>query len=950
MALRVCFESATHSPAPPAHPPTAYHKGADGPGVRSGGWHKVAFRRLSKQTLRFLLAAGLLVPACACATPATDLLAPAVTEPTRIDPDGISILPNGRFVTPAGHATRVTHKPYGLAISPDETTAVLLHNNAVTVVHLNDLDHPIRLPSYDKQRPAVIESGGFMGAVFSPDGGTVYLSQDQTGTVVLMDARRLVRTGEYKLDGDFAGTHYQDSLAGDMALSPDGTKLFVLDRANYRLVTLDRATGAILGSVKVGRLPLGLGISPDGRTAYVGNVGLFEYPLVPGVTPDNGDKQMLHFAPYAIPSPEAEHGVTIADGRHLPGLGSPAAAEAMSVFAVDLATQSVVARLKPGFQIGQVVEGIATVGGSSPNGVAVGTRFAYVSNATNDSIAVIDRGTNRIVDYIPLTFDARLDHQRGLMPFHMTLSPDGRRLYVAALTLNAIAVVDTGERRVLGYIPTGWGPTRVAVSRDGAKLFVTSARGYGAGPNGGAGFKRPPQGTYIGDVQLGLFQVIDTPDDRQLAAATARVKANTFRQVAVVDDPANPVPAAIGLRHSPIKYIVYVTKENRTFDDVFGQFPGANGDRTIARLGRVDLRALDGSVLHQALISPNHQAIAARWALSDNFFCDSDASVHGHRWMMNVVPNGWMESNTAVSKDWNAFSPAPGRRFPDSSGGIDPEDYNQIGGLWEQLDRHGVSFRSYGQSDEFAGSHEDAGHIDTGLRMPVIYPMSRAEWGKTSNDYAGFNLNIPDQLRMDQFEKEVTDKYLSGKEPFPRFISIQIPNDHMADTREDDGYPYRESFMADNDLALGRFLQFLSHTPYWKEMAVIVVEDDPQGGVDHVDAHRSILMMAGPWIKQGYVSHTHANFGAVLKTMYRIMDLPPVNQFDAAANVLSDFFTTTPDFTPYDALAVDPRVFDPKVAMKKFGKTFDWRTIKAGEPMDDEDDQRQSHKAQQDPS
>jgi YVTN family beta-propeller protein len=900
--------------------------------------------------IRLLAALSLGFASGASAAPLTDLFAPATTEPARLAPGGTSVLPSGRLVTPAGQTTLVTHKPYGLALSPDGKTAVLLHNEVVTVVRLDDLAHPIRLPSYDKSRPAVIESGGFMGAVFSPDGRTVYLSQDKTGAVTLMDAERLVRIGEYKLDGPFGGVTYKDSLAGDMALSPDGTKLYVLDRANYRLVTLDRASGRVIGSVKVGRLPLALGLSPDGRTAYVGNVGLFEYPLVPGVTPEGGDAKMLHLAPYPIPSREAEEGVTLPDGRRLPGLGSPNAPEAMSVYAVDLATQTVTAKLKPGFQIGQMVEGLATVGGSSPSGVVVGPRFAYVSNATNDSIAVIDRRDDHIVDHVRLTFDPRLDRQRGLTPFHMALSPDGRRLYVTALALNAVAVIDTGRRRVLGYIPTGWGPTRVVVSKDGRTLYVTSARGYGAGPNGGAGFRKPPQGTYVGDVQLGLLQAIATPDDRQLADMTRRVKANTFREVAVSDDPKSPVPAAIGLRHSPVKYIVYVTKENRTFDDVFGGFPGVNGDPTIARLGRVDLRALNGSVLRQVMISPNHQEIARRWALSDNFFCDSDASVHGHRWMMGVVPNAWMESNTAVSKDWNAFSPAPGRRFPDSSGGIDPEDYNQIGGLWEQLDRHGIPFRSYGQSDEFAGVHEDAAHTDTGLRMPVIYPMSRAEWSRTSNDYAGFNLNIPDQLRMDQFEKEVSEKYLSGKEPFPRFISIQIPNDHMADTREDDGYPYRESFMADNDLALGRFLQFLSHTPYWKEMAVVILEDDPQGGVDHVDAHRSILMMAGPWIKKGYISHTHANFGAVLKTMYRILDLPPVNQFDAAANLLSDFFTDTPDVTPYDALPVDPRVFDPKVAMKKFGKDFDWRKVKGGEPMDDEDDQRQSQAAQHNPS
>lgn len=883
-------------------------------------------------------------------TRSAELAAPALFDPAHIDIGGVSVLPSGRLLTPAGAQTRVTHKPYGLALSPDGATAVLLHNTAVTVIRLDDMAHPVRLPSYDESRAAVIEDGGFMGVVFSPDGRLVYLSQNKTCTIVVMDARSLTKVAEIPIDGRFDGVDYRDSLVGDLALSPDGARLYVLDRANYRLVAIDRESRKVVGSVKVGRLPLGLGISPDGSTAYVGNVGLYEYPLVPGVTPDNGDAKMLHIAPYATPSKEAEEGVNLEDGRHAPGLGSPLAPEAMSVYAVDLARMQVTARLKTGFQIGQVVDGLEIIGGASPNGVAVGDRFAYVSNATNDNIAVIDRATQRIVAHIPLKLDARIDRQRGQMPFHLLLNRDGSRLYVAAMALNAVAVIDTTRREVLGYIPTGWGPTRLALSPDERTLYVASARGYGAGPNGGKDFKRPPQGTYIGDIQLGLFQVVPLPDAAGLAAMSERVRANTFRLAADVDDGHNPVPARLGLRKSPIKHIIYVTKENRTFDDVFGQFPGVSGDPTIARLGRVDLRALDGSVIHQVQISPNHQAIARQFALSDNFYCDSDASVHGHRWMMDVVPNGWLESNSATSKGWDAFSPAPGRRFPDSSGGIDPEDYNEVGGLWEQLARHGKSFRNYGQSNEFAGVSEEWRHTDTGLRMPVIYPMAKAVWSRTSTNYAGFNLNIPDQLRMDQFESEVKAKYLSGKEPFPDFIAIQIPNDHMADTREDDGYPYRESFMADNDLALGRFLQFLSHTPWWKDMAVVIVEDDPQGGVDHVDAHRSILMMAGPYIKRGYISHVHANFGAVLKTMYRILDLPPVNQFDAAATLLSDFFTDKPDFTPYTALPVDRRVFNPKIAMRKFGKGFDWREVKGGQPMDDEDDQRQTHAAQKTPN
>ena len=891
-------------------------------------------------------AAFLSLPLCiggCSAAPVTVISAPVQDDPARIQPSGTSVLPSGRTVTPAGDTVLITHKPYGLAVSPDGRTAVTLHETAVTVIDLMHLNNAVRLPSYDGKQPAVLEETGFMGAVYAPDGRLVYLSDENGGKLIIFDPVTLKRTGVININGAFGGQTFTDSLTGDLAISSDGKRLYVLDRANYRLVTIDTASRQVVGSVKVGRLPFGIGLSPDGRYAYVANVGLYEYPLVPGVTPTNGEAKMLSRPPYGIPSKAAEDGIDLEDGRRMPGLGSPLVPEAMSVWVVDTLAQVVTAKLKPGFQIGQVVGDTAIIGGSSPSGVAVGRKLAYVSNATNDTIAVIDRRSDTISGYITLPVHPLLDQYRGLNPFHLSLSPDERRLYVALLTLNAVAVIDTRSRSLLGYIPTGWSPTRTAVSGDGKTLYVTSARGLGAGPNGGLGFTAPPQGTYVGDIQLGSFQAITLPDADGLAAMTKQVVANTLRVSQVQDDGRNPVPPSIGQRKSPIKYVVYVTKENRTFDDVFGQFAGANGDPSLAGLGQIDLKTTDGQWLKGIQVSPNHQAIAKQWALSDNFFVDSDASVHGHRWMMNVTPNPWMESNTASSKDWKAFSPAPGRRFPGSSGGIDPEDYNERGGLWEQLQGHGISFRNFGQSNEFAGSPEEAFDTDSGLRMPVIFPMAKVVLDNTSQNYAGFNLNIPDQFRMDQFETEIRENYLSGKAAFPRFISIQIPNDHGADPRPADGYPYRQSYMADNDLALGRFVQFLSHTPYWKDMVVIILEDDPQGGVDHVDAHRSILMLAGPYVKRGYVSKTHANFGAVLKTMYHILDLPPVNQFDAAANLLSDFFTDTPDFTPYTAIAVNKTLFDPDIALAKYGKSFDWKSVPNGEAMDDEDRQRRQH-------
>ena len=204
-------------------------------------------------------------------------------------------------------------------------------------------------------------------------------------------------------------------------------------------------------------------------------------------------------------------------------------------------------------------------------------------------------------------------------------------------------------------------------------------------------------------------------------------------------------------------------------------------------------------------------------------------------------------------------------------------------------------------------------------------------------------MNIPDQFRMNQFEYEFTKMWIKGKQPMPSLIAMQVPNDHGAGVRPEDGYNYPHSFVADNDLAVGRILHFLSRTKYWKNMLVIITEDDPQGGSDHIDAHRSILMMAGPYVKKGYVSHTHANFGSILKTIYNILGVPYVNQYDVTASLLQDFFTDKPDFTPYTLEKHDERVFDVEKAMKKYNRPIDWRKVLQGPDMDDEQEIRKNH-------
>ena len=898
---------------------------------------------------------------------ATVFSVPGISQFCKIDTKGISVLPSGRYLTPAGEFIRITNKPFGMALSPDGKKAVTLHNGVFTIIDLASLK-AIRVPGYENKINSplaheplnssafgtdsvmqstiqnVLPQGSFLGVTFAPDSKTVYLSGGDNGAVIVYDIEKLQRVDSISLNGEIGGTRFDDSFTSDLLLNETNHELLILDRGNFRLVRYDIIAKKITASIPAGRQPFGLALSADKKMAFVANVGVYSYPLVEGMTKDNYNSMMISHHPYGDNTKESIEGTEI-EGKKIPGVGSPHSPEAMSVFTMNLTTNKVVDKFKTGFQVGEMIEGAEVVGGASPNSIAVGKEFAYVTNATNDNISIIDYKQHKISGHIQIKVDKRIDKYRGLLPFGITLSKDEKTLYVALLGFNAVAVIDVATKITKGLIPAGWGPTRVQLSNDEKELFIISCRGLGAGPNGGAGFIAPPQGTYIGDIQLGSFQKVQMPSVTELAAYTKQTISNTFVSTTVTDN-NNPLPALPGLRQSPIKYIVYITKENRSYDEVLGQLKNANGDSTLARFG-VDCAytlpdSLKAKYAHLK-VTPNHHKAAKQFSFSDNFYCDSDASIHGHHWMMGVIPNEWVEANSSVDKTANYFSKAPGRRFPGSTGSMDPEDYGEIGGMWEVMERKKVNFYNFGEANETAHVREEWMDTATGAGHGVMVPMQKALFTRTSHNYAGFNMNIPDQFRMNQFEEEFTKMWIKGKKPLPSLITMQVPNDHTAGPRPEDGYDFPQSFVADNDLAVGRILHFLSRTKYWKNMLVIITEDDPQGGVDHIDAHRSILMMAGPYVKKGYVSHTHANFGAILKTIYNILDVPYVNQYDVTASLLQDFFTNKPDYTPYTLEQHDARVFDVEKAMKKYGRSVDWRKVMQGPDMDDEDEMRKNH-------
>lgn len=869
------------------------------------------------------------------------LTVPAGNNPSKIEIGGTSVLPSGRFVTPAGDFIRITDDPYGLAVSPDGKKSVTLHDGVFTIIDLKSLS-VTRIPGYDNKLKSPLSSGSYLGVSFSADSKKVYLSGGDNGAIIIYDIENFVRTDSITLNGKIDGIDYRDSFTSDLVLNEEKNELLILDRGNFRMVRLDLSTKKITASVKVGRQPFGLTLSPDKKTVFVANVGMYEYPLITGATPSNYNSLMISHHPYGDNTPESVNG-TVVEGKNVPGVGSPSHPDAMSVFTIDLETNLVVDRFKTGYQIGHMIEDAEVVGGASPNSIAAGSRYAYVSNATNDNISIIDYREHKILGHIPILVDKKIDKYRGLLPFGLTLSRDEKTLYVALLGFNAVAVIDVRTQRTTGLIPTGWGPARVRLSDDEKELYIITCRGLGAGPNGGKDFVAPEQGVYIGDIQLGSFQRVIMPDSAQLALYTRQAVDNTFKSITIADDGKNPLPVLPGVRNSPIKYIVYITKENRTYDEVMGQLKNADGDSTLARYGVNNEYTLPDSLktkFPNLRISPNHHKAAEEWTFSDNYYCDSDASIHGHHWMMGVIPNEWVEANSSVTKTAKIFSSAPGRRYPGTTGSIDPEDYAETGGLWEALDRKHVSFYNFGEANETAHVREEWSDTSTGAAHVVMVPMQKALFNRTSHNYAGFNTNIPDQYRMDQFEKEFTSKWITGREKLPSLITMQLPNDHGAKIRPEDGYLYQSSYMADNDLALGRILHFLSRTKYWKNMLVIITEDDPQGGVDHVDAHRSILMMAGPYVKRGYVSHSHANFGSILKTIYNILNVPYVNQFDVTASLLQDFFTSVPDYTPYTLEMHDNRIFDAEKAMSKYHHTIDWRKIEQGPPLDNEEVER----------
>jgi YVTN family beta-propeller protein len=895
--------------------------------------------RTSPDRLRIRISAiaGFLTAAAVWAQPY--LHPPSVDTYAAHDPAGTTILPNGRYLRAEGKHFPLVRFPHGLAMSrdgnrlfvPSDGVGQLLtewQSGAPKIVELNP-------PKPDGRRRGHLNAGG---ADFSPDGSLLYWSSGDKGTVFVFDTASKELVAEIPLNAELAGRKFEDSYAADLKVSGDGRYLYCADVTNFRLVVVDTEQRQVVGSISIGRYPYSLAVA--GSRVFVANIGLFEYSAVPPPSDGKSDPRGLTRPPFGYPSKAARDGITL-EGRKIPGLGDDNGPQSFSVTGVDVSnpqTPKVLSHWKTGLLIHAPSDNGTTVGGSAPNFLAVSGDSLFVSNGNNDLIERIGLANGELLAKRRIVPSPLVERLRGVGPSGMVVSPDGGKLYVAESGINAIGVLDARTLQVMGHIPTAWYPYRVAVSPDGRHLASISFKGFGNGPNAG---QQIPQSDFLR--MRGVISILDDPAEGELRKMSEHVLENNGMVDREADRSAMSSPLLPGIAGRPsreIKYVVFITKENHTYDTVFDRVPGARHDPSLLRWGLHQTIKGEGQpTLEDAGVMMNHNALARAFTVSDNFYMEPEASGVGHRWLVGVQPNNLMQMTYSLGWTFKKDSTAPGRRYSmGSNGSLVPEDYPEAGSMWEHLNRNGIRFRNYGEGFEFPGVLEDKDEHPTGAREVVNIPMPKALFDNTDFGFPIFNMNIPDQYRAHWFMQDIEKRFLRPGKKFPSFINIAICNDHGADPKPDKGYPYLASWMADNDLALGRIVEFLSHTPYWKNMAIFITQDDAGGEPDHVDAQRSVLLVISPWAKRGYVSHRHTTILSMHRTLYEAFGLPPLNMFDALANDFADCFTTVPDFRPYKAVPVDRRIFDPEKAKDPKDPDYGQARKMPSIAMDDDDE------------
>jgi len=743
------------------------------------------------------------------------------------------LLPNGWTLTPEGKQIPISDLPMNMELSRDGRYLLVTTNgNGVQEVDVIDVQTQQLLQQIEVKK-------SWLGLAFAPDGKRFFVSGGDDNEVLIFNFAAGKATEAGKIILGSAAFHAMDNrqrnaarnaskgefaFPSGIAATPDGKRLFVAENLTNKVAVVDLTNNSVITKIAVGEYPYDCTISRDGKRVYVSNWG------------------------------------------------------SRSVAVIDPKTN-------------QVLGNIST--GDHPNDLELtrNGKLLYVANANSNTVSVLDTTQMKEIEAINTALHPK--SPIGSTPNAVALSPDEKTLYIANADNNNVALVDVSKRvasKVKGFVPTGWYPTSVRASKLTKQIFVANGKGTASaanpkGPQPKPGMSRAENKDvqYIGSLLKGTVSIIDIPKNGKLAQLTKQTYANSpytdeLLQQARAPKTGTAIPTRVG-DASPIKHVIYIVKENRTYDQVLGDMPEGNGDPNLC--------------LFPEEVTPNQHAIAREYVLLDNFYVDSEVSADGHNWSMAAYATDYVE------KTWPTNYSSRGRTY-------DYEGSKKIarptkGYIWDYCKAAGVSYRSYG---EFIGVRDVKIGGGSGNEAPTAaavqaqkenYTSEEALIGHFSPTYPSYNLSITDNTRVDRWLEEFRAYEQNGQ--LPQFQIVRLGNNHTEGTVPGKKTP--RAHVADNDLAVGRLVEAVTSSKYWATTAIFIIEDDAQNGPDHVDAHRSTAFIISPYTKRKFVDSTMYTGSSMLRTMELILGLPPMSQYDAAAIPMFNAFTNTADLTPF---------------------------------------------------
>ncbi len=725
-------------------------------------------------------------------------------------------LPNGWWLSPAGKSLPLGDLPLNMAVSSDNKY-IAVTNNGQSVQSIQLID--VRS---EKVVDSVIIAKSWYGLKFSADSKQLYASGGNDNWILqygILNNKLVLK------DSILLGKKWPEKISpAGIEIDDKQQRLYVVTKENNALYVINLSTKQIIKQLPLGGEGYACVLSPNKKELYISCWGC--------------DKLLIF----------------------------------------ETATNTFTAEIKVG---------------DNPNDLCLSKKgtFLFVANANDNSVSVINLRTKKVVE----TFNTALypNAPNGSTTNALALSNDEKTLYIANADNNCLAVYDVtkpGFSKSKGFIPVGWYPTNIKVI--GKKIFVANGKGFSSmanpyGPNPvrareevvyQAGDKAKPVAVqYIGGLFKGTLSIIEPPSEKQLAAYSSMVYKNTpytkEKESITTGEAGNPIPMKTG-DPSPIKYVYYIIKENRTYDQVLGDVKEGNGDTSLVLFGK-----------H---ITPNQHKLAEEFVLLDNFYVDAEVSMDGHNWSTAAYATDFLE------KTWPTSYGGRGGTY--SGEGNRPIANNKNGFIWDQCKRAGISYRTYG---EFA----DNAKPNIAILKDHVCPY-----------FTGWNMGVPDTTRFYQWQHEFDSLLATGN--VPRFNTVRFGNDHTEGLRK--GRPTPFAHVADNDLAVGLFIEHLSKSSIWKETAVFIIEDDAQNGADHVDAHRSTAYVAGGFVKRNFVDHTMYSTSSMLRTMELILGMPPMSQYDAAATPMWNCFTANATLTPFAALPSNINLMEKNTAMNEW--------------------------------